>query len=174
MIVLRVHRWKTEWNWSISPIHVFTDEKICCIHVHLMRHSITRQMCLDRSVLPSEKEDDYSMFYTFNVLWCYQSRFRCTKLKKPIVWNRIGEYFANGSASPLALPSTLNHGDSSLILFFLIAILSATLPAHCPVVVVLFPVFCAFVALLEAPRSYGKHWCVEPCGASWDICTYSQ
>lgn len=126
---------------------------------------------LDRSVLPSKKEDGYSMFFTFNILWNYQSGFRHTELKKPIVWSRIEKYFVNGSARPLTLPSTLNHGDSSLILFFSDSHLVCH--PHCPVVV-LFPAFCASVALLQAPCSYGKHWCVEPCGASWDVCRYSQ
>lgn len=122
-------------------------------------------MCLLTEVFcPPRKRTIIPCFFTFNILWNYQSGFRHTELKKPIVWSRIEKYFVNGSARPLTLPSTLNHGDSSLILFFSDSHLVCHPP--CPVVV-LFPAFCASVALLQAPCSYGKHWCVEPCGASW-------
>lgn len=88
-------------------------------------------MCLLTEVFcPPRERTIIPCFFTFNILWNYQSGFRHTELKKPIVWSRIEKYFVNGSARPLTLPSTLNHGDSSLILFFLIAILSATLTAQ--------------------------------------------
>lgn len=123
-------------------------------------------MCLLTEVFcPPRKRTIIPCFFTFNILWNYQSGFRHTELKKPIVWSRIEKYFVNGSARPLTLPSTLNHGDSSLILFFsdshLVCHPPCPLPSCCS-----FPCFLCFRGL--APGSL-LLWETLVCWALWCI-----
>lgn len=161
-------------NWTlsgwISLAQVFNSWKICCVHGQVMRRSVIRQNCLLTEMFCPPRKRNIIPFCLLPSVGLgplnYKAHCLKQKWRKNILWMDLlfFSHFPLTLCPPCLLIIQFDQKDSTLILAPLVAILSATLPAHCPVVVVVgfffFPAFRAFVALLEASHSSGNHLCV--------------